>query len=294
MAALVTGLRALGAVLVQLGVLAACVAGVRFLLVDPLAAVLDLGESSASMWRRLGVLGALVAGYVLVVRYQERRAAAELRADLRVCTLAAVSGAAMIGLTIVVLYATGHHQVVETRDWSGTPLVAAGILAAAAVEEFVFRGVLFRALERGAGTIVALVAISTAFGAVHLQNDGATAMTILSVTLLGMLWTGIFVVTRNLWACTLHHAAWNFTIFSTGLPLSGLESWRDSAPLRSVASGPGWWTGGAFGPEDSILNVGIVALAVALVLFHARRRGQLRKRGAGRPVPGRNRVPEPG
>ena len=30
---------------------------------------------------------------------------------------------------------------------------------------------------------------------------------------------GLFVLTRNLWVVAAHHAAWNFTILLSGLPL---------------------------------------------------------------------------
>ena len=168
--------------------------------------------------------------------------------------LATCGGAALIALTILPLYATGHYELVATRGLGGAPL--------------------------STGTIAALLAISLAFGALHLFNAGVAPMTLLSVSLLGMLWTAIFVLTRNLWACTLHHAAWNFALFSTGLPLSGSADWRALAPLESQSRGPDLWTGGAFGPEDSILSVGIVALSVVAVLALARKRGRIEPRPA--------------
>lgn len=90
-------------------------------------------------------------------------------------------------------------------------------------------------------------------------------MTILSVTLLGGLWTLIFVRSRTLWAGIANHGAWNAVIFLSGAPLSGQETWRSSAPLETVQSGPAWLTGGTFGPEDSVLTLLVLVPALAWI-----------------------------
>ena len=88
-----------------------------------------------------------------------------------------------------------------------------------------------------------------------------------------MLWGALFVLTRNLWVGVAHHAAWNFTILLSGVPLSGLDDWRALAPLRSMESGPAWLTGGQFGPESSLLVIATSTLATAWLLRFAQRRG---------------------
>jgi hypothetical protein len=108
---------------------------------------------------------------------------------------------------------------------------------------------------------------------------GGTAdvvMMLVSVTLLGLLWAGVFVLVRNLWVVAANHAAWNFTILLSGVPLSGIEDWRALAPLESRYSGPGWLTGGMFGPESSLLVIVSIAVAAVLLLRTARRRGNFR------------------
>jgi hypothetical protein len=96
---------------------------------------------------------------------------------------------------------------------------------------------------------------------------------LISVTLLGLLWGGVFVMARNLWVVAANHAAWNFTILLTGLPLSGIEDWRKLAPLESRFAGPDWLTGGMFGAESSLLVIVAITIAVVLLLRAARRRG---------------------
>lgn len=96
---------------------------------------------------------------------------------------------------------------------------------------------------------------------------------LMSVTVLGLLWGGLFVLTRNLWVVAANHAAWNFTILLSGVPLSGIEDWRAVAPLESRYAGPDWLTGGMFGPESSLLVIVSATVVVVLLLRAARRRG---------------------
>ena len=96
---------------------------------------------------------------------------------------------------------------------------------------------------------------------------------LVSVAVLGLLWAGVFVLTRNLWVVAANHAAWNFTILLSGVPLSGIEDWRALAPFESRYAGPDWLTGGMFGPESSLLVIVSTTVAVALLLRTARRRG---------------------
>ena len=60
---------------------------------------------------------------------------------------------------------------------------------------------------------------------------------------------GTVRVTRNLWTCVVHHAAWNFTILLSGVPLSGIDDWRALTPLHSRLAGPDWLTGGTLPPS---------------------------------------------
>lgn len=80
-----------------------------------------------------------------------------------------------------------------------------------------------------------------------------------------------FACVGSLWKAGLHHTLWNLAIVVTEIPLSGLEDWRAAAPLASRYHGPGWLTGGAFGPENSLITVVVVCSALALSIRHWRR-----------------------
>jgi membrane protease YdiL (CAAX protease family) len=220
-----------------------------------------------------------VAGYWAFVHWHEKREATELHLRPIQLLLGGVSGAALVALPMAVLFALGIYERVLFRGASSALLGVATLIGIAAIlEELVYRCLLFRLLERAWGTQLALVVQAVVFALQHLENvaqggisDAVT--TLISVTLVGMLWGAVFVLARNLWVVAANHAAWNFTILLAGLPLSGIEDWRKLAPLESRFAGPDWLTGGMFGPESSLLVMASTTVAVVLLLRAGRRRG---------------------
>ncbi len=245
------------------------------LAVDPLiASTLSLGAHASSVVRRVNIFAITVLAYWAWVRYAERRPAMELALRWSWFPAAAAAGAISIGVTILTLYATGHYQLVSFRGFDSAAGILGLIWIAAVIEEVTFRGILFRLVEERVGTTAAWGGTAALFTISHLMNNGVHWVTLLSVTLAGFMWAGIFVVWRNLWIVAIHQCCWNAAIFLSGAPLSG-EDWRSQAPIASVAHGSVLWTGGAFGPEDSLINVA-VSIAICAALWHlARRRGLL-------------------
>jgi membrane protease YdiL (CAAX protease family) len=248
-------------------------------LLPMIQAVFHPGPELLSVLRRTGILLTAVAGYWAFVHWHEKREASELRLRPIHLVLGGASGAALVALPIAVLFALGVYERVLFRGVSPALLgVAAFIGIAAILEELIYRCLLFRLLERAWGAKLALGAQAVVFALQHLENveQGGTrdvVTMLLSVTLLGLLWAAVFVLARNLWVVAANHAAWNLTILLCGLPLSGLEDWRELAPFESRFAGPDWLTGGMFGPESSLLVIASTTVAVVLLLRAARRRG---------------------
>lgn len=245
--------------------LIAAVAAYRFLLHPLIESAFSLGEHASSIVRRVNIFAAVVLSYWAFVRVYERRAVQELALRWRWTALAAVAGALSIGVTILALYATGHYQLLSFRGFDQVSGVFATIWIAAVMEEVAFRGILFRILEEGIGTRAALIGSAGIFSAAHVTNNGAHWVTVFSVALAGLMWGAVFIVSRNLWVAAAHHCCWNATIFMVGVPLSG-EDWRAQAPFETVGHGSILWTGGAFGPEDSLINL-FVSLAICAALW---------------------------
>ncbi len=244
------------------------------------------GPAWLSALRRAGIILVAMTGYWAYVHWHERRKATELQLLPVPLVLGAVGGAALVALPIATLFAIGAYELLRFRGASPALLgVAALIGIAATLEELVHRCLLFRLLERAWGTVVALAVQTVLFALPHLENvargaPGDIVAMLMSVTVLGLLWGGLFVLTRNLWVVAANHAAWNFTILLSGVPLSGIEDWRTVAPLESRYAGPDWLTGGIFGPESSLLVIGSATVVVVLLLRSARRRGAFLKPAA--------------
>lgn len=252
---------------IGLALIAAPMALYKLVLAKPLGMALGYGSASPPFLNPMAMLACLLAGYSVYLLAIERRSPAELVPDPGKLTLGAVSAVALIGGPILGLYAAGCYQMVTYRGLDGFLVVIPTILTAAMLEEVVFRGLIFAVLERGIGTIWAMVVQSCLFGLIHMSNPGLNGwIALASIVLIGALWTCLFVLWRNVWAVGAHHAVWNLTIVATGLPLSGLEEFRAAAPFDSVLSGPELMTGGAGGPELSLVTLALVATAIAGLL----------------------------
>lgn len=262
-----------------LGMVVAGVVLVRHGLV-PLVETLFAPEAGMlSGVRRTGILLAVLAAYLGWRRWVLPGPHRDLQARPLAIGVAAIAGAGHISLVTLGGFAAGYYVVIQHTGGSPSLLGVAGLIAVAALlEEVVYRGILFRTLETGLGTAAALWLESLIFAAMHLSNAPAShaelMTTLVAGTLIGALWTAIYAWTRNLWLVAAHHAAWNFAIILTGLPLSGIEDWRAMAPFQSGYDGPAWMTGGVFGPEDSLLCIVVVTLSLPLLIRLARRRGR--------------------
>ncbi len=261
-----------------LGAIVAAVQLFRLVLLPAIELLFQPGVEVTSGLRRSGIAAYALVAYWAYVRLVEKRTVTELRPAPLGIAVGAASGALLISLALMALFATGAYQVVAWRGLQGGLAgTAYVILIAAMLEEIVFRGIVFRILEEAWGTMAALWLQSALFALIHYSNvepgtsNLAIVTTMVAGTLIGAFWTLVFVLSRNLWVAGANHAAWNFVVILSGAPLSGLENWRDLAPLVVKAHGPDWLTGGAFGPEDSIFAIAASVLGLVTLQSWIRR-----------------------
>ncbi|HTH68275.1 MAG TPA: type II CAAX endopeptidase family protein [Rhodanobacter sp.] len=215
--------------------------------------------------------------YLLLVRFVERRPLTELapRRLLPDGAIGAAAGLLLFSAVVGVLYLLGSYRVTGTHpDAAWLPAMLMFGLGAGIGEEIITRGVLFRIVEEGLGTWVALIVSALIFGAAHIANPGATLWSSATIAIGGGLLFGlVYHVTRSLPVCMGLHAAWNFaqgTIY--GIPVSGnpADGW-----LVSTRSGPDWLSGGVFGAEASVVALGLCSLCTLALLVIALRRGSI-------------------
>ncbi|MGW5747515.1 CPBP family intramembrane glutamic endopeptidase [Amycolatopsis sp. NPDC003861] len=250
------------------------------------AAIAFVGQQAVALadgnpWLTLifgGLTAALaVLGYRWVVRKTEHRPVTELAGPGAGLALGrgTLIGVALFAAVIANIALLGDYEI---RGWGTVPGAAGlvGFMAAAAVtEELLFRGILFRFVEKWTGTWIALVATGVLFGLSHLFNEHASLWGAIAIAIeAGGLLTGAYIATRKLWLPIGLHFGWNFAaagIFGTEVSGNGTPQ----GLLDAVTSGPSAITGGDFGPEGSLYSVLFCVLATCAFLWLAHRRGRL-------------------
>jgi membrane protease YdiL (CAAX protease family) len=183
-------------------------------------------------------------------------------------------GFALFAIVIGILAALGVYSVggVNAASVVLAPLAAA--LMAGITEEVLVRGIAFRILEGWLGSWLALAISASLFGLMHLPNPQATWLSSAAIALeAGVMLAAAYMVTRRLWLAIGIHAAWNFAqsgIF--GVAASGVES---TGYLKGDLQGPALLSGGAFGPEASIVAVVVCLATGAVMLLVAHRKGHV-------------------
>lgn len=227
----------------------------------------------------LGLLTAVLtlALYWWVVRLTEGGTVTDVT---REGVFAGLGGGTLVGVllfacVIVNIAFLGYYKVDGMGSLTGAVGLFGFMAAAAVTEEVLFRGVLFRFIERGAGTWIAVVVSSVLFGLWHLPNPNASLLGIAIITVgAGGLLAVAYVATRSLWLPIGIHFGWNFAasaIFSTEVSGNGTPA----GLLDATTSGPLLVTGGGFGPEASLYSLVFLVLATVVYLWVARRRRNL-------------------
>ena len=149
------------------------------------------------------------------------------------------------------------------------------------MEELIFRGAIFRLLSSIFGMWWALGLSSALFGAWHLVIPGADLLAVLGVMFAGGIpMTALYIVTGRLWASIGYHMAWNFTeAYVFGAEVSGSGFGQSLFQVRARPGVDAFWTGGAFGPEASMVTLvfGLLVSAALITLAKRRKRSGLRR-----------------
>ena len=220
----------------------------------------------------------MLMAYAVQVRVVERRAVGELAVGAmgRELGLGLALGFGLYSACILVLMGFGAYRAEGLNAWAILLPGLAAPLATGVFEELLFRGGVFRIVEKWAGTWIALVVSSVVFGFVHLENDAATMRGILSISIwAGVLLAATYVLTRRLWLGIGLHAAWNYT---QGTVWSGIVSGNEAPTaglVRSAMQGPDWLTGGSFGVEASAVALLLCTAVGAAMMVMAVRRGTI-------------------
>ncbi len=162
----------------------------------------------------------------------------------------------------------GEHPTM----WAGIYL-AVFLLVGSAAEEILFRGFGFQTLLPAFGAAPSVAVCAILFGGLHLMNPNHTWLGIVNTIGFGAVFGYAFLRSRDLWLPIGLHFGWNFTLPLFGERVSGLTMNVTGYEMSWTAGA--LWSGGAYGPEASVL-----ATVVVVVLFLYVRRAPARRQSS--------------
>jgi len=142
---------------------------------------------------------------------------------------------------------------------AGSVAFLVAMLAAGSIgEELLFRGYGLQVLIAAIGPWATVLPLGILFGALHLGNPGATYLSSAITAGFGILFGYAYLRSRDLWLPIGLHFGWNFTLPVFGVNMSGLRI-RVTGYEMTWSAGD-LWSGGKYGPEASVLTLGVLAL----------------------------------
>jgi membrane protease YdiL (CAAX protease family) len=196
-------------------------------------------------------------------------------------------GVTCLSLLVVTLLKTGL-LVIDSRLLSGSAILRygaiwlLGFLLLGLYEEYFTRGYLQYTLTRGLagfyqwafktrhslalGFWTSAVIISVLFGLGHKGNPGESPIGLLSAGLAAMVFCFSLWRTGSLWWAIGFHMAWDWAqSFLYGVPDSG--GLMQGRLFATHALGNPLFSGGADGPEGSMLSIPILLLVIVVLFF---------------------------
>ncbi|TKV56380.1 CPBP family intramembrane metalloprotease [Nakamurella flava] len=244
-----------------------------------IALIVAYGFIPGPVWiGALVVIALAVVIYLAIMRGWARRVPIELTGPGAAREL--VSGMALGAVVLfagwLLVAALGGYSI----EWAGAsvvPVVWAALVSAAVpavVEEMAFRGFALQATERIAGTWAAIIVSAVLFGALHINNPGASIWTSTAIAIeAGLLLGAAYAWRRDLRFVIGVHFAWNTVEGLVGVNVSGTT---EDGLWQTTAHGSDLMTGGSFGLEASLPLLLLTLIPTTLMLIAAHRRGNLR------------------
>ncbi len=147
---------------------------------------------------------------------------------------------------------------------SAALFVSLVLLFGAIGEELLFRGYGFQMMIRLIGPAGSLAITAILFGLVHRMNPNASTLGIVNTAGFGILLGYAFLRTGELWLPIGIHFGWNWLLPVAGVHVSGFKMGLTGYALHWKVSEV--WSGGAYGPEASVLTC-LVVLALMVLIW---------------------------
>ncbi len=216
------------------------------------------------------LLGALLAAFI-ILRFWEKKPFSDLGFSFlhrgKDLLWGVFIAFAIYAIGFAVSVAAGWVRIVDVGFYLKDMLLYLLLMIAVGMyEELSIRGfVLGRMLNVGMHPMLALLISSLLFAAMHLGNDGITAVAFISLTLAGMLLGATYLYTRNLAFPIALHTFWNWIQGAVcGYAVSGTDSGQS---VFSIAlSDNTLMNGGEFGFEGSLVCIILEVIFLFILL----------------------------
>ena len=227
-----------------------------------------LAHPALFLFTTLSLVAGLVATLVCRLAFGERTGLEHARPGRPLWRGIATGLAVFTGVALGLVAGGGASLAWNGSEvrWGALALEACILAPAAFGEELLLRGLAFQALRRGLGDVATVLSTGLLFGALHLLNPNASWTAAAIIALVGFWFGAAMIRSHSTWFPMGLHLAWNFAqgqVF--GFPVSGTPAGQSL--FRSTATGPGFWSGGAFGPEAAGFTALVLAVACAVTIW---------------------------
>lgn len=186
-------------------------------------------------------------------------------------TGAAIGWGALLAVLLLPMLAGALHPQFwwKSQAWLASFLALLTALVGTLAIEAAFRGYLLQRAIAALGTVGGTLLLAVAYALVATSRPNATALSVIAAFLAGIVLSVAYLRTHALWLGWGMHFAWTAAAAVLfGLPVSGVVVFNGVVDTESV--GRVWLSGGASGPEGSLLALGVL-LAVVPLLYRVTR-----------------------
>jgi membrane protease YdiL (CAAX protease family) len=186
-------------------------------------------------------------------------------ADNLTLGLAGGIGSAVLVLGPPLLVGAAHFTRAPGYEFSAaSALFVTVLLVAGAIgEELMIHGYAFQLLTAQIGGWATIVPLAAIFALLHGSNPASTWVSTGITAGFGVVFGYAWLRSRDLWLPIGLHFGWNFTLALFGANISGLRIRVTGYELSWTAGN--LWSGGDYGPEASVLTLGVLTLLFVFV-----------------------------
>ncbi|HEO7154963.1 TPA: CPBP family intramembrane metalloprotease, partial [Streptococcus agalactiae] len=166
-----------------------------------------------------------------------------------------ITGSLLMFFIYICHWLSGFVEISSSNSFSFGPFffLLLAYFIQSLTEEILFRGYVMTTVTKFKGSFAGVLCNSMLFSFIHFRNYGITAIALFNLFLLGIIFSILFNMTKNILFVTGVHTAWNFTMGCVlGNKVSGGYS---PVSLFRITENSSFaiWSGGDFGFEGGVL-----------------------------------------